>query len=503
MKTNILAPFIKTEESFNFYVNGRAFEMKDNNLNLIESFGSELRNSIAAFESFEFGSNSIKWFHGPSKFVFDINESKFKHNDSLIEGNTFTNHVLSAGMVRYNDKPKAELFESLPTLLSNFIVLDFAATFEGNSNIVDVFKLDEKVYVSRFNTENRIANFFLAENANAAVDYVTEKTGENALSFLSELVEGQAKELADKEAKIAECNEMIAFLKDQRGLLAEADKSIPEIKAADVLINEEITNWELVKELINEAKVNYDFSEEELKRVLKLLGRNASTEVKMIKAFEKAFGRKLTRDELFESVNEEKLKFKIGDFIKQKNGGNFEYEIKSIDPKFDAVEVYLDTTGKSTKYTFKHINKNWELVKESVNEAKAWDKLNKAAEEVHGEFGFASLNSAEMAGHIDMKAADKLADKMFGETGFASLSEEDMEELINKNPKLVKESVNEGKKRFRQQNNIGKAKYTISYHDGEKKHKDGSDFFDIKIFKNKSDLEKFKKELLTKGYTEL
>ena len=57
-------------------------------------------------------------------------------------------------------------------------------------------------------------------------------------------------------------------------------------------------------ESVNEAKVNYNFSEDELKRVLKLLGRNASTEVKMIKAFEKAFGRKLTRDELFESINE-------------------------------------------------------------------------------------------------------------------------------------------------------------------------------------------------------
>tara|TARA_B110000977_G_scaffold138602_1_gene175995 strand:+ start:52 stop:189 length:138 start_codon:yes stop_codon:yes gene_type:complete len=37
---------------------------------------------------------------------------------------------------------------------------------------------------------------------------------------------------------------MISFLKDQRGLLAEADKSISEIKAADALINEEISVWE-------------------------------------------------------------------------------------------------------------------------------------------------------------------------------------------------------------------------------------------------------------------
>jgi len=57
----------------------------------------------------------------------------------------------------------------------------------------------------------------------------------------------------------------------------------------------------IYKKRLTEATVQYNFSEDELKRVLKLLGRSASTEVKMIKAFEKAFGRKLTRDELFES----------------------------------------------------------------------------------------------------------------------------------------------------------------------------------------------------------
>ena len=64
------------------------------------------------------------------------------------------------------------------------------------------------------------------------------------------------------------------------------------------------------------------------------------------------------------------------------------------------------------------------------------------------------------------------------------------------------ESVNEGKKRFYQQDGIGKAKYTISYHDGKQKHKDGSDFYGIKTFRNKQDLEKFRAELLKKGYRE-
>jgi hypothetical protein len=60
--------------------------------------------------------------------------------------------------------------------------------------------------------------------------------------------------------------------------------------------------------------------------------------------------------------------------------------------------------------------------------------------------------------------------------------------------------MREGKKRFKRQDGIGKAKYTISYHDGKKKHKDGSDFFDIKIFKNKKDLSDFVGSLVKQGY---
>ena len=52
------------------------------------------------------------------------------------------------------------------------------------------------------------------------------------------------------------------------------------------------------------------------------------------------------------------------------------------------------------------------------------------------------------------------------------------------------ESVNEGKKVFKVNPPIGSSKYSISAHDGITKHKDGSPFWDILIFKNKADLER-------------
>lgn len=55
-------------------------------------------------------------------------------------------------------------------------------------------------------------------------------------------------------------------------------------------------------------------------------------------------------------------------------------------------------------------------------------------------------------------------------------------------------------KKFYIQNNIGKAKYVVNYHDGVKEHADGSEFYDVVIFKNKKALNAFLYELRYCGY---
>lgn len=48
--------------------------------------------------------------------------------------------------------------------------------------------------------------------------------------------------------------------------------------------------------------------------------------------------------------------------------------------------------------------------------------------------------------------------------------------------------------------NIGKAKYVVNFHNGVSKHTDGSDFYEIRIFKNKRKLNEFISHLETDGY---
>ena len=57
------------------------------------------------------------------------------------------------------------------------------------------------------------------------------------------------------------------------------------------------------------------------------------------------------------------------------------------------------------------------------------------------------------------------------------------------------------KKVFYTQSNIGNAKYVVNFHDGIKKYDDGSNFFDIAIFKNKKKLNDFVNDLIKNGYS--
>jgi hypothetical protein len=57
-------------------------------------------------------------------------------------------------------------------------------------------------------------------------------------------------------------------------------------------------------------------------------------------------------------------------------------------------------------------------------------------------------------------------------------------------------------KEYMIQHRVGRAKYLVSFHDGVKTHKDGSSFFDIKIFKSKNKLGKFIDGLSENGYRE-
>jgi len=82
---------------------------------------------------------------------------------------------------------------------------------------------------------------------------------------------------------------------------------------------------------------------------------------------------------------------------------------------------------------------------------------------------------------------------------------------MNRSQKIIEglksfETVNErqefpvGQKSFYTMDGIGKAKYTVNAYDGKATHPDGSKFYGIRIFKNKTKLKKHIADLLSQGY---
>jgi hypothetical protein len=170
------------------------------------------------------------------------------------------------------------------------------------------------------------------------------------------------------------------------------------------------------------------------------------------------------------------------------------------------VKMVGKITGKYAQSLVQFVNKNYrsDLV-ESVNEASRYIAKKDAEHLIHylsGKkakdvlsfifkiYNFKSDKAKKEMAQAFIKYQDGVLDKKGLETAFFDIDKK----------YGMRESVTEGKKVFKVNPAIGKSKYSISSHDGVKKHKDGSDFFDIETFKNKVDLEKAIKNYTSKGF---
>ena len=69
-------------------------------------------------------------------------------------------------------------------------------------------------------------------------------------------------------------------------------------------------------------------------------------------------------------------------------------------------------------------------------------------------------------------------------------------------PDELKKANDEARKTFRVCPQIGTTKYSVSFCDGQQTHRDGSPFFDLRIFKNKKSLANYVADLKSQGYAE-
>ena len=112
----------------------------------------------------------------------------------------------------------------------------------------------------------------------------------------------------------------------------------------------------------------------------------------------------------------------------------------------DAVRGYLRRYFKKDFEMMQRMFEPMESVKvEEGTVDSPYQKADRLAGDMFGEFGLFNLDAKQLDTIIDLKKADKLAKKQYGEFGFKTLAAKEMEELLDANPKLVRESVNEAR----------------------------------------------------------
>lgn len=145
----------------------------------------------------------------------------------------------NVGYIKYQDKAILELFQTAAQNFDTFKVLDFLTESKSGQVTVLAMRAENKAYVYRTNEDTKLDKFqqLLAD---AAVEYVATETGVDVTEQFSDLLESASNVTKIKLEKVALYKEMLSFLFDQRGRLAEADRNLPDIKAADNLIETEI-----------------------------------------------------------------------------------------------------------------------------------------------------------------------------------------------------------------------------------------------------------------------
>jgi hypothetical protein len=181
-----------------------------------------------------------------TSFTYDSASNKAYINTTEILDEDIANHIFATGHVVYEHKQYLSLFEVAARNFKAYQELTFVREINEGTVSYSVMRKDDTAYVYRFNSATRIAklsNMAITE----AIDYILENTGQDVTDLFEDVIESAKENKAKVDEKISNLYEMISFLKDKRGDLANANKAIQEIKEADHMINQEIER--LMKEI--------------------------------------------------------------------------------------------------------------------------------------------------------------------------------------------------------------------------------------------------------------
>ena len=211
-------------------------------LRLAGKKGEALNTATKELETTQKELNETKRSSSAIQFTYVKESNKFfagKMEITLGSEERLAERFFNVGYIKVEDKPILEAFQVAAENFDTYKVLDFVEESTKDQITIISMKAENNAFVYRRNEDTKITQFkkLLAD---AAVEYVAEQTGADVTELYAEVLESLVERRKAKNEKINLYNEMLSFLHDQVGRLAEADRNLTDIKAADNLLKSEI-----------------------------------------------------------------------------------------------------------------------------------------------------------------------------------------------------------------------------------------------------------------------
>lgn len=219
---------------------------------------TEVENELKVLESLR---SSVLTKSIVVKLSYNVSENKFYAGNvelAFSPSLALAESMLAAAYIRYEDKSLINLFEFASKNYKHYNILEFISESKDGDVRVLAMRTESNIFVYKINESTKIDKFSKLL-ADVAIDYVAESTGADITPMVEDILESYKERRAAKLQKTQLMYEMIAFLKDQKGKLSEANRNLPDIKAADQLLNAEITRIsEELTDLQNEDLLTKD-----------------------------------------------------------------------------------------------------------------------------------------------------------------------------------------------------------------------------------------------------
>ena len=260
--------FVKENETYAFYSNGKVFETNGSTITesttpVTESF----KKLVRITESAKFANKMLRLYPNPNS-VIDIdftNEStSVLINNKLVETTSVESHLVAGGYLKYGEIEKAAQISHAIAEGRNIKELDFAYKitsnlFEGVS--VNIFNINENVYIQKINPSMKENSFILAESAEEAVRIVKDFMNYDISGSLNHLIENETAEKDLRAKEIAKIEGRIKFLTESIDNLNRVAKlngveNTTKIKAAKELLESQIGEQNVILSKLSNLSIN-------------------------------------------------------------------------------------------------------------------------------------------------------------------------------------------------------------------------------------------------------